>query len=58
MEHLHFVCPQTGRDIDVGIDSELETLLRIRTKHVLARCPICGDRHEWEVGEARLQQAA
>ena len=40
MERLHFICPRTGRDIDVGIDSELETLLRIRSKHVLARCPL------------------
>ena len=49
MERLHFVCPNTGQDVDVGIDSELETLLRIRNNHVLARCPVCGERHEWEV---------
>ncbi len=58
MEHLHFVCPKTGQDIDVGIDSELDTLLRIRNSHVLAGCPVCGARHEWEVREARLPQAA
>jgi hypothetical protein len=54
MERLHFICPKTGQDIDVGIDSELDTLLRIRSNHVLARCPVCGERHKWEVGEARL----
>jgi predicted RNA-binding Zn-ribbon protein involved in translation (DUF1610 family) len=58
MERLHFICPNTGRDIDVGIDSELDTLLRIRSKHVLACCPVCGEHHEWEVREARLLQAA
>ena len=58
MERLHFACPRTQQDIDVGIDSELNTLLRIRDKHVLARCPVCGERHEWEVGEAKLLQAA
>jgi predicted RNA-binding Zn-ribbon protein involved in translation (DUF1610 family) len=52
------VCPNTGQDVDVGIDSELDTLLRIRSKHVLARCPACGKRHDWEVSEARLLQAA
>jgi hypothetical protein len=57
MERLHFACPRTRQDIDVGIDSELETLLRIRDKHVVARCPVCGERH-WEVREARLLQAA
>jgi predicted RNA-binding Zn-ribbon protein involved in translation (DUF1610 family) len=54
MERLHFICPRTGQDVDVGIDSELETLLRIRSKHVRARCPRCGERHEWEVSEAKL----
>ena len=58
MERLYFVCPNTQREIDVGIDSELDTLLRIRSQHVLARCPACGDRHDWEVGEAKLLQAA
>jgi endogenous inhibitor of DNA gyrase (YacG/DUF329 family) len=58
MERLHFACPTTGRDIDVGIDSELETLLRIRCERIVARCPACGERHEWQVFEARLLQAA
>jgi endogenous inhibitor of DNA gyrase (YacG/DUF329 family) len=58
MERLNFVCPTTGRDIDVGIDSELETLLRIRGERIRARCPVCGECHEWHVGEAKLQQAA
>ena len=58
MERLHFVCPNTGQDIDVGIDSVLETLLRIRSKHVMARCPACGERHDWEIREAKLPQAA
>lgn len=58
MERLHFICPNTGKDIDVGIDCELDTLLRIRGNRVLARCPVCGERHEWQVREARLQQAA
>jgi len=58
MERLYFACPHTQQDIDVGIDSELNTLLRIRNNHVLARCPVCGESHEWEVREARLLQAA
>ena len=58
MERLHFVCPNTGQDIDVGIDSELDTLLRIRSNSVRARCPACGEHHEWQVREARLLQAA
>jgi predicted RNA-binding Zn-ribbon protein involved in translation (DUF1610 family) len=58
MERLHFNCPKTGQVIDTGIESELDTLLRIRNKRVLARCPQCGERHEWRVGDAQLEQAA
>jgi predicted RNA-binding Zn-ribbon protein involved in translation (DUF1610 family) len=58
MERLHFDCPNTGEVIDVGIESELDTLLRIRDKRVLARCPRCGERHEWRVADAQLQKAA
>jgi predicted RNA-binding Zn-ribbon protein involved in translation (DUF1610 family) len=58
MERLHFICPRSGNDIDVGIDSDLQTLLLIRSKHLLARCPVCGERHDWEVREARLPEAA
>jgi predicted RNA-binding Zn-ribbon protein involved in translation (DUF1610 family) len=58
MERLHFNCPNTGKVIDVGIESELDTLLRIRDKRVMARCPQCGEHHEWRVAEAQLQQAA
>jgi predicted RNA-binding Zn-ribbon protein involved in translation (DUF1610 family) len=58
MQRLHFHCPKTGEVIDVGIESELDTLLRIRDKRVLARCPRCGERHEWRVAEAQLQKAA
>ena len=58
MERLHFVCPDTDREIDVGIESELETLLRIRSSPVHARCPVCGERHEWRVRDAQLQPAA
>lgn len=58
MERLNFVCPRTGRQVDIGIDSELDTLLRIRHNRVVAHCPTCGERHEWRVSEARLLQAA
>jgi predicted RNA-binding Zn-ribbon protein involved in translation (DUF1610 family) len=58
MERLHFVCPKTNQDIDAGVGCELETLLRIRGYRIRARCPVCGEAHEWRIGEARLLQAA
>lgn len=54
MEHLYFVCPNTGRNIDAGI----ETLLRIKTQMIEIECPICRERHEWRVADARLATAA
>jgi hypothetical protein len=58
MERLHFICPQTGRTVDIGIESELETLLRIRDNLVSARCPVCRGSHEWRVRDAQLPKAA
>jgi predicted RNA-binding Zn-ribbon protein involved in translation (DUF1610 family) len=57
MEHLHFVCPKTGRDIDAGIETELETLLRIKANPIRMTCPICGEPHEWRVRDAQLVKA-
>ena len=58
MERLYFTCPRTREPIDAGIESELETLLRIRSSPVRLRCPICSERHEWQVRDAQLAKAA
>ena len=58
MERLHFMCPNTGEIVDVGIESELNTLLRIRHKRILARCSARDERHQWQIAEAHLQNAA
>ena len=58
MERLFFVCPVTGRQIDTGIETEIGTLLRIKSKPVRARCPDCQQWHEWKVRDASLPQAA
>jgi hypothetical protein len=58
MERLYFVCPKTGRRVDVGVESELDTLLRIRSNVLRTQCPACGERHEWPVSDAYLSKAA
>lgn len=58
MERLYFVCPRSGERVDVGIESELGTLLRIRSKEVHAHCPQCGEWHGWHVRDAYLAKAA
>lgn len=58
MEHLYFVCPATGRSVDAGIETDIGTLLRIKSKPVRARCPDCQQWHEWKVLDAKLPKAA
>ena len=56
MERLMFVCPTTKTQVDIGVESEIGTLLRIRTQKVRAQCPACGEWHEWPVRDADLQR--
>jgi len=58
MERLFFVCPATRRPVDVGVETEIGTLLRIRASKIRAQCPACGQVHEWTVRDAALPQAA
>ena len=46
MERLFFVCPKTRRTIDVGVTTEIGTLLRIKSETLRARCPACGQMHD------------
>jgi len=58
MERLIFRCPATGREVDIGVETEIVTLLRIRMNSVRALCPACGSRHEWPLRDAFLAVAA
>lgn len=58
MERLYFLCPGTGLKVDVGIESEMGTLLRIRDETVSADCPHCRKLHRWHVRDAFLDRPA
>jgi predicted RNA-binding Zn-ribbon protein involved in translation (DUF1610 family) len=58
MEKLIFVCPKTDQQVDIGVASEIGTLLRIRARIVRAQCPACGETHQWPVRDAGLFRAA
>jgi predicted RNA-binding Zn-ribbon protein involved in translation (DUF1610 family) len=58
MESLIFVCPQTRQPVDIGVATEISTLLRIRSRSVRGVCPACGELHEWPVRDAQLAKAA
>jgi hypothetical protein len=58
MERLMFVCPATEQKVDVGLECEIGTLLRIRMNNLRAICPACGQQHEWLVRDACLNEPA
>ena len=58
MERLFFACPVTRCRIDSGVETEIGTLLQIKSEKVRARCPACGQVHEWTVRDAELPKAA
>lgn len=58
MQRLFFICPTTKRPVDVGVTTEIGTLLRIKAETLRARCPACGQMHQWKCGEAALPKAA
>jgi hypothetical protein len=58
MSALIFSCPNTGREIDPGIDGAEtnpsgEGGLRFVALNV--RCPHCGEHHELKIGEGALE---
>ena len=57
LERLVFICPNTKRAIDVGVETEIGTLLRIKSETIFARCPACGEVHHWKVRDAALAKA-
>ena len=58
MERLLFTCPLTRRSIDSGVETEIGTLLQIKSHRVRVRCPACGHIHAWIVRDAELPRAA
>jgi predicted RNA-binding Zn-ribbon protein involved in translation (DUF1610 family) len=58
MERLLFTCPVTRRRIDTGVETEIGTLLQIKSATLRQRCPACGQLHEWIVRDAELPKAA
>ena len=49
---------RAGDTVDVGVTTEIGTLLRIKSETLRARCPACGEMHQWKVREATLPRAA
>jgi hypothetical protein len=58
MGALTFVCPQAGKDITTGVETDQYTLSSVRMVSMRVRCEHCGREHEFTVEDGRLEEAA
>ena len=54
MSALVFTCPNTGRDIVSGINTDLESLSQVQELPVSLFCPNCGKVHRLTARNGRL----
>jgi len=57
MAVLTFSCPMTGRAIPSGIETDENTLSRIRGLSIRVRCPHCGRHHAVRMAQGYLASA-
>lgn len=50
-------CPNTGRDISTGIETDKDTFATMPNDVVETRCPHCRTKHSWRPRDARLIDA-
>ena len=55
MSAVLFRCPSTGKSLDVGLESDEESLKQIANEHVTVKCPFCEGTHTFQMKEARLR---
>jgi hypothetical protein len=51
-------CPQTGRAVATGIETEPEDFKRFPRVESRSTCPACGREHVWNVADAFLSSDA
>lgn len=47
-------CPETDREVPVGILMDLHTFDLLPERNVPLQCPACGNRHTWSKKDAYL----
>jgi len=58
MGAVRFFCPNTGGEIDPGIEDIEPADASSRFSALYVRCAHCGDHHEIKIEEAALTEAA
>ena len=54
MPRVMITCPQTGKHVYTGLNFDWMTFESIGPEQADARCPLCGETHEWSKDEAFL----
>jgi hypothetical protein len=54
MHSLTFTCPQTGRAIDTGIDTDAHSLSSVQAAIIYLKCPYCGMSHQLSIKNGYL----
>jgi hypothetical protein len=49
-------CPNTGRDISTGIETDVASFAHVGDVLARSRCPLCGLEHSWWKREAWLTE--
>lgn len=58
MSALVFTCPQTGRDVVSGINTDLRSLSQVQQLPVSVFCPHCGKVHRLAAKHGRLAESS
>jgi hypothetical protein len=48
-------CPRTHKDVDTGLDMTQEAFAHPAVWNSALDCPLCGERHEYDMGHAWLK---
>ena len=56
MQTLTFTCPQTGRVIDAGINTNDRSLASVRDVTMRLQCRFCGKQHAFAIERGILSQ--
>ena len=56
MQSLTFTCPNTGRVIDVGVTTDIQSLASVQAVMMRLECPYCGMQHQFPIKRGYLSQ--
>ncbi len=56
MQTLTFTCPQTGRVIDTGVNTDPLTLASVQKVTMRLKCSYCGMQHQFPIERGLLSQ--